>query len=106
MSSPISNPLAASTPATPAITATNTNLANQNVFMQLLVAQLENQDPQNPADGTQFVTQLAQFTTLQENTQSTQDLGSILQIMQPAAPVTPAVPATSTTPGTTATKTL
>jgi len=105
MSSPISNPLAASTPATPAITATNTNLANQNVFMQLLVAQLENQDPQNPADGTQFVTQLAQFTTLQENTQSTQDLGSILQIMQ-AAPVTPAVPAASTTPGTTATPAL
>ena len=33
-------------------------LANQNVFLQLLVAQLKYQDPQNPADGTQFITQL------------------------------------------------
>jgi flagellar basal-body rod modification protein FlgD len=106
MSSAITNPLAASTPATPPITSTSSNLANQNVFMQLLVAQLENQDPQNPADGTQFVTQLAQFTTLQENTQSTQDLGAILKIMQPTAPATPAVPATSTTPATPGTSTI
>jgi flagellar hook assembly protein FlgD len=94
------NPFAASTPANPPITAPS-NLANQNVFMQLLVAQLKNQDPQNPADGTQFVTQLAQFTTLEENTKGTQDLDSILKMMQPAAPVTPAVKTTSTTPATT-----
>lgn len=34
-------------------------------FFQLLVAQLKNQDPLQPMDNTQFVTQLAQFTTLQ-----------------------------------------
>ena len=47
-------------------------LANKEVFMQLLVAQLKNQNPLNPADGTQFVTQLAQFTQL-EQTMSTRD---------------------------------
>ncbi|HVO99524.1 MAG TPA: flagellar hook capping FlgD N-terminal domain-containing protein [Bryobacteraceae bacterium] len=54
------------------------NLASQNVFLQLLVAQLKNQDPQQPTDGTQFVTELAQFTTLQEDTQTANDLNTIL----------------------------
>jgi flagellar basal-body rod modification protein FlgD len=73
----------ASAASTASTTASNpSSLANQNVFLQLLVAQLENQDPENPSDGTQFVTQLAQFTTLQEQTQGTSDLDSILGIMQ------------------------
>ncbi len=80
-------------PTTPTAAAAPSSLSNQNVFMQLLVTQLKNQDPQNPADGTQFVTQLAQFTTLQENTQSAQDLNAILKIMTPA---TPAAPTTTT----------
>jgi len=35
-------------------------------FLQLLVAQLKNQDPLNPMDGTQFVSQLAQFSELEQ----------------------------------------
>jgi flagellar basal-body rod modification protein FlgD len=54
------------------------NLASQNVFLQLLVAQLKNQDPEQPTDGTQFVTELAQFTTLQEDTQSATDLDTLV----------------------------
>ena len=53
------------------------NLASQDVFLQLLVAQLKNQDPSQPTDGTQFVTELAQFSTLQENTQATTDLNAV-----------------------------
>ena len=34
--------------------------------MQLLVAQIKNQNPLNPADGTQFLTQLAQFSELEQ----------------------------------------
>lgn len=34
--------------------------------MQLLVAQLQNQDPLNPTDSTQFVSQLAQFSQLEQ----------------------------------------
>lgn len=33
-----------------------------NMFMQLLVAQIQNQDPLNPTDGTEYVSQLAQLT--------------------------------------------
>ena len=35
-------------------------------FLLLLVAQLESQDPLNPMDGTEFVAQLAQFSSLEE----------------------------------------
>lgn len=61
---------------TPASKATDP-LANQNVFLQLLVAQLKYQDPQNPADGTQFITQLAQFTEVSNTTQMASDIAAI-----------------------------
>ena len=35
-------------------------------FLTLMVAQLTNQDFMNPVDDTQYVTQLAQFTTMQQ----------------------------------------
>ena len=54
------------------------NLASQDVFLQLLVAQLQNQDPEQPTDGTAFVTELAQFTTLQEDTDSATDLDTLV----------------------------
>ena len=38
----------------------------QNTFLQLLVTQIRNQDPLNPQDPTQFVTQLAQFSSLEQ----------------------------------------
>lgn len=35
-------------------------------FLNLMIAQLKNQDPMNPMDDTQYVTQLAQFATMQQ----------------------------------------
>ncbi len=61
--------------------AQGANLASQNVFLQLLVAQLQNQDPEQPTDGTAFVTELAQFTTLQEDTESATDLDTIVSAL-------------------------
>ncbi len=50
-------------------TASSSSLATPSVntadFMKLLIAQLKNQDPLQPTDNTQFVTQLAQFSSLQ-----------------------------------------
>jgi flagellar basal-body rod modification protein FlgD len=40
--------------------------ANTETFLKLLVAQLRNQDPLNPTDSTQFLTQLAQFSQLEQ----------------------------------------
>lgn len=37
----------------------------KEAFLNLLVAQLQNQDPLDPADNTEFVSQLAQFSSLE-----------------------------------------
>lgn len=39
---------------------------NKALFLKLLVAQMSNQDPLNPQDPTQYVTQLAQFSSLEQ----------------------------------------
>ena len=61
---PSSIPGDTSTPAstTPSISS----LANTDTFLQLLVAQIKNQDPLQPTDGTQFLTQLSQFTGVEQ----------------------------------------
>jgi flagellar basal-body rod modification protein FlgD len=59
-------------------------LANEQVFLQLFVSQLKNQDPLNPADGTQFVTQLAQFSQLEQSINMSSDLSAIRQQIAPA----------------------
>lgn len=43
-----------------------TSLATEDTFLQLMVAQLKNQDPTEPTDSTQFLTQLAQFSQLEQ----------------------------------------
>lgn len=45
----------------------------KDAFLQLLVAQMKNQDPLNPTDGAQMATQLAQFSSVEqlENANST-----------------------------------
>lgn len=39
---------------------------NKDIFLQMLVGQMTNQDPFNPQDPTQYITQLAQFSTLEQ----------------------------------------
>ena len=45
------------------------DLVNQADFLQLLIAQLQNQDPLNPLDSANFSSQLAQFSSLQQLTE-------------------------------------
>jgi flagellar basal-body rod modification protein FlgD len=47
---------------------------DKNMFLQLLVAQLRNQDPLNPSEGTEFVAQLAQFQQLEQGINAAQDI--------------------------------
>ena len=39
---------------------------DKDAFMQLLVAQMRNQDPMAPVDNQEFIAQLAQFSSLEE----------------------------------------
>ncbi|MFQ5737351.1 MAG: flagellar hook assembly protein FlgD [Thermodesulfobacteriota bacterium] len=57
----------------------------KDAFLKLLVTQLQNQDPLNPADNTEFVAQLAQFSSLEGITNlntSMADVASSVSAMQ------------------------
>ena len=71
--------------ASSAIPTTNTtdgftnpsSALNQTDFLKLLVAQIQFQDPMNPQSNTDMAAQLAQFTSLQQATQSSSSLAMI-----------------------------
>ncbi len=46
--------------------AAKTEESTKEMFLKLLIAQLKNQDPLNPADSVQFLTQLSQFSQLEQ----------------------------------------
>jgi flagellar basal-body rod modification protein FlgD len=48
-------------------------------FLRLLVAQIKHQNPLNPADGVQFLTQLAEFSGLEQLLSIRQDVSAIRQ---------------------------
>jgi flagellar basal-body rod modification protein FlgD len=68
-------------------------LASEDTFLQLLVAQLKNQDPLQPQDGSAFVAQLAQFSNLDQSIASRQDLDTIRQALTATAATAAATPA-------------
>lgn len=51
-----------------------TNDISIDSFLKIMVTQLTNQDFMNPVDDSQFVTQLAQFSTLQQMTDMTSNM--------------------------------
>ncbi|MFB3146596.1 MAG: flagellar hook assembly protein FlgD [Nitrospirales bacterium] len=55
-----------------------TNELDQNTFLRLFIAQLENQDPLDPSSSEEFVAQLAQFSSLEQATQTTSLLEELL----------------------------
>jgi flagellar basal-body rod modification protein FlgD len=55
------------------------NDSTMNQFLQLLTTQLQNQDPTQPTDPTEFVTQLAQFSSVEQLVQSNTTLNTISQ---------------------------
>ncbi len=61
---PISNVMSTPPGSQPSGPTGSSNLGTQQ-FLQLLVSQMKSQDPLQPMDNTQFVTQLAQFSSLE-----------------------------------------
>jgi flagellar basal-body rod modification protein FlgD len=53
-----------------------------NNFLELLTAQIRNQDPLEPLDSTQFVEQLATFSTLEQQVQSNTRLDTIAATLE------------------------
>jgi len=50
-------------------------------FLKLLVAQIKNQNPLNPADGVEFLTQLAQFSQLEQMISIREDVEALRNSM-------------------------
>ena len=73
-------------------------LANPDAFLHLLVAQLQYQDPESPADCTAFVTQLATFAGVEQQAQMRTDLDSINTVAETFAVSASTRPSPSTTP--------
>jgi flagellar basal-body rod modification protein FlgD len=46
----------------------SSNQLGENAFLQLLITELQNQDPLNPTDSTKFVSQLSQLTATEQTT--------------------------------------
>jgi flagellar basal-body rod modification protein FlgD len=47
-------------------TTTSSKIMGKEEFLKMLIAQLKNQNPLNPLDGTEFTAQLAQFSSLEQ----------------------------------------
>ena len=71
-----------STSGTTAQTATQaaakSNTLNYNDFLKLMIAQLKNQDPLNPTDSTQYMTQIAQFSSVEQAINTNSKLDQLL----------------------------
>ena len=52
-------------------------LSDKSTFLKLLVSQMKNQNPLNPTDSTQYVTQLAQFSQVEQLVSIRQTLDSM-----------------------------
>lgn len=50
-----------------------------NMFLKLLAAQLQNQDPLNPAEGTEFTAQIATFSQLEQQINSNKNLEELVK---------------------------
>ncbi|MFY9627113.1 MAG: flagellar hook assembly protein FlgD [Methylocystis sp.] len=61
-----------------ASSGSNTTTIDYNSFLQLLVTEMQNQDPTQPMDPTQTVTQLATFSGVEQAVQTNSILSSLL----------------------------
>jgi len=61
------------------------SLTSESTFLNLLVAQIQNQDPLNPTDSIQFVGQLVQFSQLEQLLSINQGVTTLAADSQPPA---------------------
>jgi flagellar basal-body rod modification protein FlgD len=55
---------------------------NYDSFLRLLVAQMKNQDPTEPKDTTQYLSQLAAFSAVEQGVSTNQKLDALMSSIQ------------------------
>ncbi len=73
------------TNSTSASGTSGTNTLSQNNFLQLLMTQLKNQNPLDPTDTNQMVTEMSELTSVQAITGMATDIGNLTATMQAGA---------------------
>lgn len=63
-------------------TAAAKNTVDYNSFLKLLVTQMQNQDPTAPTDSSQYLSQLASFSNVEQAVQMNTKLDSLLSMSQ------------------------
>lgn len=81
MANPISNDLYISSYSKPQKQTGNSSLG-KDAFLQILIKQLQNQDPSNPMDDRDFIAQMAQFSSLEQMQNMTKAVESLLSSQQ------------------------
>lgn len=59
-------------------TASTPQTVDYNGFLQLLIAQMKNQDPTSPMDSAQYMAQLASFSQVEQSVSTNSKLDSLL----------------------------
>ncbi len=58
---------------------TSTDTSDPNMFLTLMLQQLQNQDPTQPTDNTEWLAQLAQYSSLEQMTQMNEGLENCVE---------------------------
>ena len=80
---PLTTPLTGTTPAAPPKAETGIS-SDFETFLKMLTAQMKNQDPLKPLDSTEFASQLAQFSSVEQQVKTNdllKDLGTQMALM-------------------------
>jgi flagellar basal-body rod modification protein FlgD len=72
------SPLSSNASSAPSNPATPSPTVDYTQFLKLLVAELKNQDPTAPTDPTQYMSQLASFSTVEQQVQTNATLDALL----------------------------
>ncbi|QDG77431.1 flagellar hook assembly protein FlgD [Labrenzia sp. PHM005] len=75
------NPVAAENKQGTASAAQQQLTVDYNAFLQLMMAQMQNQDPTNPMDASEQLSQLASFSQVEQTIQTNQKLETMLTNM-------------------------
>ena len=68
-------------PSAAAESSTRANSLGSDAFLKLLVVQLQNQDPTSPQSNTEFIAQLATFSSLEQLTSINKAVTSMAQFL-------------------------
>jgi flagellar basal-body rod modification protein FlgD len=67
-----------SSSSTSSTSTSSSNTVDSNTFLKLLIAEMKNQDPTNPMDTSQYMSQFAQLSSVEQATLTNSKLDSLL----------------------------